>query len=140
MNIGEASIASGVSARMIRYYERTGLIPSPARRGANYRNYGDGDISRLRFIRRARHLGFTIEEIRDLLALWSDHRRPDGRTASRLLDHIENLERKERQLRTLIAALEALARGCDAGDRPAFPAVRGETSACTGADNARQLH
>lgn len=140
MNIGEASIASGVSARMIRYYERIGLIPSPARRGANYRSYGDGEISRLRFIRRARRHGFTIAEIGDLLSLWSGHRRADGRTATRLLDHIANLERKERQLRTLIAALEALARGCDAGDRPTFPAVGSEASACTGADNAPQLH
>ncbi|OHT18844.1 MerR family transcriptional regulator [Edaphosphingomonas haloaromaticamans] len=140
MNIGEASIASGISVRMIRYYERTGLIPSPARARANYRDYGDGDINRLRFIRRARRLGFTIEKIGGLLALWSDDRRSDGRVATRPLDHIEALERKQRQLRTLIAALEALARGCDAGDRPTAPVVEGDPSTCTGAHSARRLH
>ena len=71
MNIGAASDASGVSQRMIRHYEKIGLVPAPPRRG-NYRDYADADVHRLRFIANARDLGFPIEEIRTLLGLWSE--------------------------------------------------------------------
>jgi DNA-binding transcriptional MerR regulator len=75
MQIGEASSRSGVSAKMIRHYEAIGLIPAADRRESNYRDYGAGDLHRLGFIRRARDLGFSIDEIRELLRLWSDRRR-----------------------------------------------------------------
>src|SRR3546814_7134309 len=72
VNIGAASQASGVSQRMIRHYEKIGLIPAPLRRDSGYRDYADADVHRLRFIANARDLGFPIEDIRDLLGLWSN--------------------------------------------------------------------
>src|SRR5215468_8189996 len=75
MQIGEASELTGVSAKMIRHYESIGLIPEAGRRSSNYRDYGAEDVHRLGFIRRARDLGFSIDEIRDLLRLWADRRR-----------------------------------------------------------------
>ncbi len=70
MNIGEAARRSGVTAKMIRYYEQSGLIPEVARTDAGYRSYTDADVHRLRFVRRARDLGFTVREISELLSLW----------------------------------------------------------------------
>ena len=75
MNIGQASKASGVSQRMIRHYEKIGLIPIPSRRDSGYRDYSEADVHRLRFIANARDLGFPIAEIETLLGLWSDRNR-----------------------------------------------------------------
>ena len=75
MNIGQASKASGVSAKMIRYYEQTGLIPKADRRDSGYRDYSPSDVHMLRFIRRARDLGFSVAEINELLSLWRDKAR-----------------------------------------------------------------
>ena len=75
MNIGQASAASRVSAKMIRYYEATGLLPLPARSDSNYRDYGPDDVHRLIFVRRARELGFEMDSIRELLGLWADRNR-----------------------------------------------------------------
>src|SRR5829696_5965731 len=83
MNIGQASNASGVSSKMIRYYESIDLIPRSARRDSGYRDYGPADIHRLAFIRRARDLGFSIEQIRDLLRLWSDGHRSSAEEGDR---------------------------------------------------------
>src|SRR3954468_6323840 len=74
-NISQASKASGVSAKMIRHYESIGLVPQASRTGANYRLYKEADVHRLRFVRRARDLGFSIKEIEGLLGLWGNRRR-----------------------------------------------------------------
>lgn len=125
MNIGQASHASGVSAKMIRYYEQSGLIPKALRRDSGYRDYDDSDIHRLRFIRRARDLGFTVEQIRDLLALWSDRERSSSDVKSLALGHVERLRAKQIELEQMIETLETLARDCHGDDRPDCPIIEG---------------
>ncbi len=87
MNIGAASEASGISQRMIRHYEKIGLIPAPPRRDSGYRDYGEADVHRLRFIANARDVGFPIEDIRDFLRLWGNSRRASAEVKALALDH-----------------------------------------------------
>ena len=125
MNIGEASKATGVSAKMIRYYEDTGLVPPAARRDSGYRDYGESDIHRLRFIRRARDLGFTVDQIGDLLGLWSDRSRASASVKAIALDHVTTLRRKLQEIEGMIATLEGLAATCHGDDRPDCPILDG---------------
>lgn len=121
MNIGEAARRSGVTAKMIRYYEQTGLIPEVARTDAGYRSYGDDDVHRLRFIRRARDMGFTVEEISELLALWQDDGRQSAQVKALALGHIETLRHKIAELEAMANTLQALADGCSGDHRPDCP-------------------
>jgi Cu(I)-responsive transcriptional regulator len=121
MNTGAASDASGVSAKMIRYYEEIDLVPKAKRRESGYRDYGDVDVHQLRFIHRARELGFSIERIRDLLRLWNDRRRPSRDVKRVALEHIADLEAQIARMRGLLATLKHLARSCDGDDRPHCP-------------------
>ena len=121
MNIGQASLASGVSQRMIRHYETIGLIPKAARRSSGYRDYEARDVHTLRFIRRARDLGFPIEEIGQLLALWRDRSRASADVKALASARAQELERKERELRAMRRSLEALAAACHGDDRPDCP-------------------
>ena len=123
MQIGEASKATGVSAKMIRHYEAIGLIPEAGRRDSNYRDYGADDIHRLGFIRRARDLGFSIEQIRDLLKLWADRRRSARDVKALTLNHLAELDRKIAELGEMRATLAHLAHCCDGGDRPDCPII-----------------
>lgn len=125
MNIGQASRASGVSSKMIRYYEQTGLIPKAARSGSGYRDYDDADIHRLRFIRSARDLGFTVGQIGELLALWSDHARASADVKALALGHVETLKQKQAEIAAMITTLENLARRCHGDDRPDCPIIDG---------------
>jgi MerR family copper efflux transcriptional regulator len=123
MQIGEAASATGVSAKMIRHYEAIGLVPAAGRRASNYRDYGPDDLHRLGFIRRARDLGFSIEEIRGLLRLWADRRR-SSRDVKRLAQaHIAELDGKIRLLQEMRASLGALAEACDGDHRPHCPII-----------------
>jgi Cu(I)-responsive transcriptional regulator len=123
MQIGEAASGTGVSAKMIRHYEAIGLVPAAGRRASNYRDYGEADLHRLAFIRRARDLGFSIEEIRDLLRLWADRRR-SSRDVKRLAEaHIAELDRKIGELKEMRATLTGLARACDGDHRPHCPII-----------------
>lgn len=124
MNIGAASRASGVSQRMIRHYEQIGLIPSAARRNSGYRDYSDADVHRLRFIANARDLGFSIEEIGVLLALWSDQNRASSEVRALALAHAEELGRKARALEAMRSTLLALADQCHGDDRPDCPIIQ----------------
>ena len=121
MNIGTASKASGVSQRMIRHYEKIGLIPAPPRRDSGYRDYAPADIARLRFIANARDLGFPIEEIGKLLALWQDRGRASADVKALATARAEELKRKEREIRAMRRSLENLASNCHGDDRPDCP-------------------
>ena len=123
MNIGAASQASGVSQRMIRHYEKIGLIPAPPRRGSGYRDYSDADVHRLRFIANARDLGFPIEDIRDLLGLWSDSRRSSAEVKALAVARAEELGRKADALQALRETLLGLAARCHGDDRPECPII-----------------
>lgn len=119
-NIGETAGATGVSAKMIRYYESIGLVPKAARTTANYRVYDEEDVHTLRFIRRARDLGFSIEQIRKLLALWQ-HKRPSAEVKRVALEHIGELERKIEALDAMRRTLVHLAEHCHGDERPSCP-------------------
>lgn len=125
MNIGQAGRASGVSAKMIRYYEDTSLIPKAARRDSGYRDYDDADVHRLRFIRRARDLGFTVEQIGELLALWSDQGRASADVKALALGHVKALEAKMVQVEAMIGTLQTLAESCHGDGRPECPIIEG---------------
>lgn len=124
MQIGEASKATGVSAKMIRHYEAIGLIPSADRRSSNYRDYDGQDLHRLGFIRRARDLGFSIEEIRELLKLWADTTRSSRDVKVLALGHIAELEGKIALLDEMRATLTHLAHACDGNHRPDCPIIK----------------
>ncbi|MBZ7925317.1 Cu(I)-responsive transcriptional regulator [Ensifer adhaerens] len=121
MNIGEASRASGVSTKMIRYYETIGLIPQADRSESGYRNYGDNDVHTLQFIRRSRDLGFTVEQMADLLALWRDRSRASGEVKKIALEHVAILERKAEELKAMSRTLKYLAAHCNGDGRPDCP-------------------
>lgn len=120
MMIGDAAGASGVSAKMIRHYEAIGLL-SPARLANSYRDDAARDVQVLRFIRTARNLGFGLEEIRRLLALWQDRNRASAEVRAIALRHIADLERKAAELSAMAATLRALADACRGDDRPDCP-------------------
>lgn len=121
MNIGQASKSSGVSAKMIRYYEQTGLIPAAERKASGYRDYSDTDIHMLRFIRRARDLGFSIAEIGNLLGLWRDETRQSAEVKRLAQGHIDELERKIKGLQDMSNTLQVLVKTCRGDDRPHCP-------------------
>ncbi|MGU3398974.1 Cu(I)-responsive transcriptional regulator [Brucellaceae bacterium D45D] len=125
MNIGEAATASGISAKMIRHYEAIGLIEEAGRTGAGYRVYSQKDVETLRFIRRSRDLGFQVEQIRALLALWRDRNRASSDVKQVALAHIEELEAKMRQLQEMADILRHLAHHCHGDDRPDCPIIYG---------------
>ena len=121
MNIGQAASVSGVSAKMIRYYESIGLVASAARSAGNYRTYGDNDIHTLRFIGRARALGFSMEQIRELLGLWENKRRASATVKAIALQRIQELDARIDALTGVRDTLMYLAQHCDGDDRPACP-------------------
>ena len=123
MNIGQASQASGVSQRMIRHYEKIGLVPPPARRRSGYRDYSDADVHRLRFIANARDLGFPIEEIRSLLGLWQDRGRSSGDVKALAMARAEELGRKAAKLQAMRTALVTLAEAFHGDVRPECPII-----------------
>jgi MerR family copper efflux transcriptional regulator len=123
MNIGEAAKASGVSAKMIRHYESVGLFPEAARTESGYRQYTDKEVSTLRFVRQSRDLGFSIEQIRELLGLWQDRRRPSRQVRALAQAHIEELDEKLEELQSMKATLEHLVHCCHGDDRPDCPII-----------------
>lgn len=118
MNIGEAAAAAGVSPKMIRHYEQIGLVAAASRTEGGYRQYGDHDVSVLRFIRHARRLGFSIEQIGRLLGLWSNDRRPSRKVKELAQQHLADLAQKMREITEMTEALERLVAACHGSDDP----------------------
>jgi MerR family copper efflux transcriptional regulator len=123
VNIGQAAKASGISAKMIRYYESMGLVPLAGRTDGGYRDYDAADLHRLRFIRRARDLGFAFDQVRELLKLWSDQKRSSADVRALALAHIGELEDRARQLNEMISSLRHLVDMCEGDHRPDCPII-----------------
>jgi len=130
MNIGKAAAASGVSAKMIRYYESVGLVPPARRTDTAYRVYSDEDVHVLRFVRRARDLGFSVDAIRELLALWRDKGRASADVKRIAQQHIDALEARIVALQEMAGTLRRLAESCHGDDRPDCPILGGLGGAC----------
>ena len=125
MKIGQAAVASGISERMIRHYEKIGLIAQAPRRDSGYRDYDERDVRTLQFIGRARDLGFSIGEIGQLLALWNDRGRASAEVKALALARAAELSRKERELHEMRLSLEHLAASCHGDERPDCPILGG---------------
>jgi MerR family copper efflux transcriptional regulator len=121
MNIGQAAQASGMAAKTIRYYEDIGLLPAASRSRAGYRVYNEKEVHTLRFIHRARQLGFSMQGIRRLLALWQDRNRTSADVKALALAHVTALDRKLADLRAMKRTLEHLIAHCEGDDRPDCP-------------------
>ena len=120
-HIGEAAKASGVSSKMIRHYESLGLLKQPKRTDGGYRIYDDGDVHTLRFVRRARDLGFSVKEIERLLGLWQNRRRASANVKRIAQQHITDLDRKIDELQSMRRTLEQLIHDCHGDLRPDCP-------------------
>ena len=129
-NIGEAAQASGVSAKMIRHYEENGFIPKAGRTVAGYRIYRDADVHLLRFIRRARDLGFSLQEIKGLLALWTNRRRASGDVKKMVEKHVKELDGKIHELQAMRRTLVELAKHCHGDERPECPILDDLSGGC----------
>jgi MerR family copper efflux transcriptional regulator len=129
MKIGQAATATGISERMIRHYEKVGLIGAAPRRDSGYRDYGEADVRTLQFIRRARDLGFPLEEIRQLLALWHDSGRSSADVKALALARADELQRKMREMELMRTALLHLAELCAGDQRPDCPILGGLAAA-----------
>jgi MerR family copper efflux transcriptional regulator len=133
MNIGQAASSTGVSAKMIRYYESIDLIKPGNRTDAGYRVYGESDLHTLRFIKRARKLGFSLEQIRGLLSLWQDAGRASADVKHIALGHVADLNKRIDELTEMRDTLNHLAQACAGDDRPNCPILHGlETPAESG--------
>jgi len=137
MNIGEAARRAGINAKRVRHYEAIGLLPKAGRSPANYRSYSESDVHTLSFIRQARVLGFAIDDIRTLLGLWRDRRRP-SRDVKKLVErHASELRERIAELEAMLRALEHLARHCHGDERPDCPILEGLAEDATRTPGAR---
>ena len=124
MNIGRAAALSGVSAKMIRYYESVGLVRPADRTVANYRAFSERDLNELRFIRRARTLGFSVEEIAQLLQLWRDRDRPSREVKAIAQRHVADLDARIAEMQAMADSIRHLAGACAGDERPDCPILR----------------
>ncbi|WP_282876749.1 Cu(I)-responsive transcriptional regulator [Pseudomonas peli] len=124
MNIGQAAKKTGLSAKMIRYYESIDLLPEAGRTDSGYRQYSQQDLHRLAFIKRSRDLGFSLAEVSQLLALWQDRQRASADVKALAAAHITELERKISELSGLRDTLKELMDNCQGNDRPDCPILK----------------
>jgi Cu(I)-responsive transcriptional regulator len=125
MNIGELAAASGVNAKLIRHYESIGVIPRAPRTHAGYRFYAENDVHILRFVKRARSLGFSMAEIKKLVGLWRNKSRASAEVKSLAVKHLADLEEKIQSLQEMAETLRSLARSCRGDKRPDCPILEG---------------
>ena len=123
MNIGQAAAVTGVSAKMIRHYEDIGLIQKARRTTSGYRMYSDSDLHILAFIKQSRNLGFSIEQIRDLLSLWQNRRRTSRKVKELAEMHINDLDERIKELQEIRQAISHLASHCHGDERPDCPII-----------------
>ena len=121
VSIGEAAQRSGVSARMVRHYESLGLLPAVARTESGYRQYGEADIHTLRFIKRSRDLGFSMEEIAELVGLWNNRRRASSSVKRIAEKHLGELEQRIADMQSMRSTLAHLVHCCHGDSRPECP-------------------
>ena len=124
MNIGQAARRSGLSAKMIRYYESIGLLKPAQRSDSGYRLYREDDLHRLGFIKRSRDLGFSLEEVARLLTLWQDRQRASADVKALAMQHIDELNRRIEELLSLRDTLGELIAHCQGDDRPDCPILK----------------
>lgn len=132
MNIGQAAAATGVTPKMIRHYESLGLLPAVARSDAGYRRYDERTLHTLRFIRRARDLGFSLDEIGQLLGLWADPQRASAEVRRLAQRHVADLDERIARMQAMRRSLQQLVQCCHGDERPACPILddlAGETGA-----------
>lgn len=132
MNIGQAAAKSGVNAKLIRHYESIGIVPKAARTESGYRVYSSADVHILRFVKRARSLGFSMKEIKALVGLWRNRSRASAKVKALAMDHVSELERKIAAMKQMASTLRHLADHCHGDDRPDCPILEdlaGETDA-----------
>lgn len=137
MNIGRAAHASGVSAKMIRYYEQIGLVRPADRTDSNYRSFGHREINELRFIKRARNLGFSVEEIGDLLSLWRNGERPSREVKAIADSHVADLQARIGEMQAMVDTLRELSTACAGDHRPDCPILADLARADTPVQAAR---
>lgn len=138
MNIGTASRRSGVPAKTIRYYESIGLVRSADRRANNYRDYSDHDVETLRFVARARRLGFSVRQCATLLALWQDRGRASHDVKAVALDHVAEIDRRLAELQSMRRLLVDLTARCHGDDRPDCPILDDLASDLAGSQENRK--
>lgn len=139
MNISQAAERSGVPAKTIRYYEEIGLIPPAERTASGYRQYGAKEVETLRFINRARSLGFSVPDVQALLGLWRDRQRASRDVRAMAERHLDVIEQKIAELQTMRDTLTDLIGRCHGDDRPDCPILKGLAGdAADGADRGWQ--
>ena len=137
MNIGAAARQSGVPAKTIRYYESVGLIAPAERTAAGYRVYDRQEVETLRFVQRARSLGFSVEEVGSLLALWRDRTRSSAEVKALARHRVADIDRKMAELAEMRATLSNLMERCHGDDRPDCPILQGLAGRIAAPDSAR---
>jgi len=130
MNIGQAARRTGLSAKMIRYYESIGLLKPASRSDSGYRLYGQDDLHSLTFIKRSRDLGFSLEEVAKLLTLWQDRQRASADVKALASEHIADLDRRIEELVSLRDTLSELVAHCHGDDRPDCPILKDLAAGC----------
>ena len=123
MNIGRTAVETGVPAKTIRYYESIGLVPEPARTDGGYRDYGPSDVETLKFVQRARALGFTIKDVGALLDLWHDRGRASADVKALTESRIAEIDGRIAELRAMRKTLDVLVHRCHGDDRPDCPII-----------------